>query len=108
LTQGENIADNGGLKTSFQAYKNSIGQSTPQLLPATASLTQDQLFFVAFGQTWCTIYSEQFITTNLKVNPHSPGPFRVNGAVSNNEQFAKAFNCPVGSPMNPRNKCNLW
>ena len=50
LTLGENIADNGGLKTAFQAYKDlsAEGASAP-LLPAV-DLTPDQLFFVSFGQ----------------------------------------------------------
>lgn len=39
---------------------------------------------------------------------HSTARLRVIGPVSNSEDFAKAFNCPVGSPMNPENKCNIW
>lgn len=40
-----------------------------------------------------------------KIDPHSP---RVIGTVSNTNDFAKAFKCPKGSPMNPENKCNIW
>ena len=49
LTLGENIADNGGIKTAFQAYKTLAQNETQQTLPAV-DLTPDQLFFVAFGQ----------------------------------------------------------
>ena len=49
LTQGENIADNGGVKTAFQAYKDVLGTDTPPSLPAI-DLNPDQLFFVAFSQ----------------------------------------------------------
>ena len=50
LTLGENIADNGGLKTAFQAYKDLLVRGpNPPLLPAI-NLTPDQLFFVGFGQ----------------------------------------------------------
>ena len=47
LTLGENIADNGGVHTAFQAYKTHANDAST--LPGT-NLTNDQLFFVAFGQ----------------------------------------------------------
>ena len=34
--------------------------------------------------------------------------FRVLGPMSNSKYFADAFNCPVGSPMNPSEKCAIW
>uniref|UniRef100_A0A1X7TUR9 Endothelin-converting enzyme 1 n=2 Tax=Amphimedon queenslandica TaxID=400682 RepID=A0A1X7TUR9_AMPQE len=107
LTQGENIADNGGVKTAFQAYKNVAGTTTPPSLPSV-DLNPDQLFFVAFGQVWCSLFSPQFIASNLKTNPHSPGPYRVIGALSNSEEFSSTFKCADNTRMNPSKKCDLW
>ena len=41
-------------------------------------------------------------------NPHSPGKYRIIGPLSNSEDFVKAYNCPVGSNMNRKDKCVLW
>lgn len=46
LTLGENIADNGGIHTAFQAYRD---MGTNISLPIL-TLTNDQIFFVSFGQ----------------------------------------------------------
>jgi hypothetical protein len=40
-------------------------------------------------------------------NEHSPRQFRVLGPEKPPE-FADNFNCPVGSPMNPAKKCEVW
>ena len=49
LTLGENIADNGGVHTAFQAYKNVMHQ-TGEEATSIKGYTLDQLFFVAFAQ----------------------------------------------------------
>lgn len=107
LTLGENIADNGGVHTAFQAYKTHANDALT--LPGT-NLTNDQLFFVAFGQVWCTLYTPEFLQLQVITDPHSPGPIRVLGSLSNSQEFADAFNCPAGSRMNPppEEKCQLW
>ena len=48
LTLGENIADNGGIRTAFRAYKNGMNETVEQ--PLIHGHTADQLFFVAFAQ----------------------------------------------------------
>ncbi|XP_030842474.1 neprilysin-4 isoform X2 [Strongylocentrotus purpuratus] len=108
-TLGENIADNGGLKEAFMAYRHSVeetGKEEP-LLPGI-NLTHNQIFFLSFGQLWCGLHRDQDRINSLKTDYHSPLKFRVWGSVSNSEHFAKAFNCPTGSPMNPTKKCGVW
>lgn len=108
LTLGENLADNGGLKTSYQAYQNVVGEDgKPPYLPGL-DYTPDQLFFIAFAQVWCSNFTRAYIAASLLSNPHSPGPFRVKGALVNSQEFADAFQCPRGSPMNPVDKCLMW
>ena len=55
-TQGENIADNGGVRESFRAYMKSIEEQGPEpRLPGLTQYTPEQLFFVSFSQV-CTIF----------------------------------------------------
>ena len=44
----------------------------------------------------------------VRVDPHSPPRFRVNGSLSNLPAFADAFKCAPGTPMNPNKTCSVW
>ncbi|XP_076472675.1 neprilysin-1-like [Babylonia areolata] len=107
-TQGENIADNGGLKQAYRAYRKWVeihGEEQP--LPGIG-LTHDQLFFLNYAQIWCGNMRDEEALHTIRTSAHSPGPIRVLGPLSNSLDFATAFNCPAGSRMNPRHKCSVW
>jgi len=115
-TQGENIADNGGIKESYGGYvdwlkdqkvKNDDQDWEEQRLPGH-NFTPKQLFWISWGQVWCSKYRDGAYKKQIKTGAHSPGGFRIMGSLSNNDDFAKDFNCPKGSPMNPENKCSVW
>ncbi|XP_019700652.1 neprilysin-4 isoform X3 [Harpegnathos saltator] len=108
-TQGENIADNGGIKQAFRAYERwlRLNQEEDETLPGM-SATGKQLFFLNFAQVWCGSMRPEATRNKLKTAVHSPGKFRVIGTLSNSKDFAQVFNCPLGSPMNPVSKCSVW
>jgi predicted metalloendopeptidase len=56
---------------------------------------------------WCS-RNIQLVNALLLNDAHTPSKYRVIGTLSNMEEFSEAWNCPVGSPMNPTNKCVLW
>ena len=107
LTQGENIADTGGLKTTHAAFMTRYPQEGPaqSIVPG---LTNEQLLFVGYAQTWCSKLTPNVVKQRLLTDPHSPPHFRVNGPMMNLPAFASAFNCPAGSPMNPSDRCQIW
>ncbi|KAH8384050.1 hypothetical protein KR009_011870 [Drosophila setifemur] len=110
-TQGENIADNGGLRQAFHAYnrwlKQHPAEAQDEVLPGL-NMTGPQLFFLNFGQVWCGAMRPEAIRNKLNTAIHSPGRFRVIGTLSNSYDFAREFNCAAGTPMNPTNKCSVW
>lgn len=107
LTLGENIADNSGIKTAYYAFKlwqksHGVEES---ILP---ELSNEQLFFLSFGQSWCSKITPEYQKELIQRDPHSPAHLRVKVPLMNLDEFASAFSCPVGSNMNPREKCHLW
>lgn len=108
LTLGENIADNGGLKEALNAYHAWTETHTIEKPPIGLGLSHDQLFFVGFAQVWCGNYRPALQKERVFTDPHSPHKYRVIGTLSNSADFAKAFQCPAGSPMNPEKKCVVW
>ncbi|GAB9476203.1 Neprolysin cd1, peptidase family m13, neutral zinc metallopeptidase, partial [Globisporangium polare] len=110
LTITENIADNGGVSLAYDAYQKYI-KSPEAVVPPGTEVTEEeanQMFFLAFGQTFCGKARDGYMKNLLATNVHSPGQWRMNGIAMNNENFAKAFKCKAGAKMNPEKKCVLW
>ncbi|ETN70425.1 peptidase family M13 [Necator americanus] len=109
LTIGENIADNGGLRVAYEAYrKRSLRESEFAVLPGFSKFSAEQLFFVAYANTWCEAIKSSSINYIMDTDVHALGMFRVNVPLQNFPPFSEAFHCPVGSPMNPYEKCRIW
>ncbi|KAH8384648.1 hypothetical protein KR093_003976 [Drosophila rubida] len=108
-TQGENIADNGGVKAAYKAYQRWVEKhgSEPRL-PGLESYTPQQMFWISFGQNWCSKYRKEDLSVLITTDEHSPSEFRVLGPLRNSIDFARDFRCPEGSPMNPAHKCEVW
>uniref|UniRef100_A0A0K0EGY1 Peptidase M13 C-terminal domain-containing protein n=1 Tax=Strongyloides stercoralis TaxID=6248 RepID=A0A0K0EGY1_STRER len=109
MTSIENIADNGGIRLAYDAYKKRLSNiENDKLLPVFKNMTNDQLFFFSYANTWCEMVKKESINYILDTDSHSLGEYRVNIPLQNFPEFGKAFNCPIGSKMNPFKKCHLW
>ena len=103
LTEGENIADLGGLKIALAALKKSLA-GKPQPAPLDG-LTVEQRFFVAYGQSFRGETRPERLRLQLATDPHSPDKYRVIGPLANLPEFAQAFSCPAErSPLRPADK----
>lgn len=61
-----------------------------------------------YKQMWCENASPQSLLETIETDEHSPQSARVNGVMKNSKDFAEIWRCPVGSPMNPENKCKIF
>ncbi|XP_075148785.1 membrane metallo-endopeptidase-like 1 [Haematobia irritans] len=111
--QGENIADNGGVRLAYRAYLNWFAQSDDDRKIQLESFpglnyTNRQLFFISYGQVWCSTILKEYQSVLASTDSHVPENFRVIGPLSNFEEFSQEFKCPPGSGMNPEKKCKIY
>ncbi|MBI3542873.1 MAG: M13 family metallopeptidase [Deltaproteobacteria bacterium] len=105
-TLGENIADQGGTKLAYLAYKR-MAANRPAA-PVVAGFNEEQQYFVSYAQSWCAKRTDESMRLQLISNVHPPEEFRVNGVLMNIPAFAQAFGCADGSKMAPKNRCAVW
>lgn len=92
LTLGENLADNGGLKIAYQAYKNAT-KNNP--LGIKDGFTADQRFFISYGFGWAESIRPELLRRFNTTDPHSPACWRVNAALPQIDEWYKAFNIKI-------------
>lgn len=107
-TQGENIADIGGIKEAYLAYERWVKNNGEEPLLPGVKYTPRQMFWVSSATVWCSKTRLEELRQLIVTDEHSPDKYRVWGAVSNMHEFAKDFQCPAGTRMNPKQKCQLW
>jgi predicted metalloendopeptidase len=107
LTQGENIADLGGLKIAYAALQKALAGKPREKIDG---LTPEQRFFLAFAQIWRSKQRDEDLKLRLNTDPHSPARYRVDGPLSNLSEFAKAFDLPDSCPMvrAADKRVNIW
>lgn len=108
LTQGENIADNGGIKEAYLAYNSWVERNSPEPMLPGLNYTAKQLFWIATANCWCSKERKESLLNDLLTDEHSPSRYRVNVPFGNIHYFAEDFNCPVGSKIIPKQKCQVW
>ncbi len=89
LTEGENLADLGGLNIAYEAFKKTKqGKGNDKI----DGFTPDQRFFLSWAQVWRANTRPEELASRLKTDPHSPAELRCNVTPSNMEAWYKAFN----------------
>lgn len=96
LTQGENIADLGGIIMGYEAFKKTEQYKNNEKI---TNLTPDQRFFLGFALAWMVDMRPEAIANQVRSDEHSPAKYRVIGTLSNMPEFYKAFGVKEGDKM---------
>ena len=110
LTQGENIADIGGVKLAYAALQKALDKHPEDRDKKIDGFTPEQRFFLSFATIWKSKQRDEDLKLRLNTDPHSPARYRVNGPLSDLPEFAKAFNIPDGTSMvrAADKRVNIW
>ena len=95
-TQGENIADLGGVVMGYEAFKKTNQYKNKEII---SGLNPDQRYFLAYGYAWMVNYTKEALMQQVMTDVHSPAEFRINGPLANIPEFYKAFNIKPNTPM---------
>ena len=107
FTMGENIADHGGLRVAYSAFKNTEQGKGDKKIDG---FTPDQRFFLSYANVWANNITKEEMLRRTKVDPHSLGVNRVNVAIRNLEEFFNAFDIQPEMPMwrDPADRVIIW
>jgi len=95
-TQGENIADLGGVVMGLEAFKKTPQYKNKEKI---SGLTPEQRYFLAYGYAWMVNIKPESLAQQMMVDVHAPAQYRINGPLANIPEFYKAFNIKAGSKM---------
>jgi putative endopeptidase len=96
LTEGENLADLGGITIAYEAFKKTEQGKGDKKIDG---FTPDQRFFLSWAQVWRANTRPQELAQRVVTDPHSPSELRCNGPLSNLPEFYAAFGIKQGDKM---------
>jgi putative endopeptidase len=97
LTLGENIADFGGLLIAYDGLKLALNDTVASSV--LDDLTPYQRFFISYAATERGSIRDEALRLQVQTDPHSPSPCRVNGPLSDMEEFYAAFDVKKGDAL---------
>lgn len=108
FTNGENIADLGGVNIAFDALQMYLkDKGNPGKIDG---YTPEQRFFLSWATVWRTLSTDKYMSNQVKTDPHSPGFFRSFGPLVNTDAFYKAFDVKEGDKLykKPEERVKIW
>jgi len=106
-TQGENIADLGGVVIGFDAFKKTEQYKEGKTING---LTPTQRFFLGYALSWLDQERKEALSSQVLTDVHSPEFLRVIGPLSNMQEFYDAFGIKKGDKewVDPDKRVKIW
>jgi len=106
-TQGENIADLGGVVLGYQAFKKTEQYKSGKKING---LTPDQRYFLGYALSWLGKMRDETLAMRIMTDVHAPNFLRINGPVVNIPEFYTAFGIKPGDAMYRADslRVNIW
>jgi putative endopeptidase len=95
-TQGENIADLGGVVMGYEAFKKTEEYKSGKKI---SGFTPQQRFFIAYAYAWMVNIKKEALSQQIMTDVHAPAQYRINGPLANMPEFYEAFGIKPGSKM---------
>jgi putative endopeptidase len=106
-TQGENIADLGGMLIGLDAFRKTDTYAKGEKIGGYTPL---QRFFLGYAYGWKFEMRKEVLAVAVMTDVHAPPKERVNGPVVNVPEFYEAFNIKPGDKMYRADslRVNIW
>ncbi len=107
MTQGENIADIGGIMMGYEAFKKTKQYTEKQMI---GGLSPDQRFFLGYALAWMINDRPEALAAQVKSDVHSPAKYRVIGPLANMPEFYATFDIKEGDKMyrSEADRVKIW
>ena len=95
-TQGENIADLGGVVMGLEAFKKTNQYKSVKKI---SGLTPSQRYFLGYAYAWMVNIKNESLAQQIMTDVHAPAKYRINGPLANIPEFYETFNVKPGNKM---------
>ncbi|WP_320054566.1 M13 family metallopeptidase [uncultured Acetobacteroides sp.] len=106
-SQGENIADLGGIVIAWDAFTKTKQYKEGKKING---LTPAQRYFLGYALGWLGHQRDEALANQIMTDVHAPANLRVNGPFSNVDAFYDAFNVKPGNKMYvpAKDRIKIW
>jgi neprilysin len=108
FTNGENIADLGGVNIAYDALQLYLKEHGK--VQKISGYTQEQRFFISWATVWRGFSTQKHLLNQVKTDPHTPQYIRAFAPLTNVDAWYKAFGVKKEDKLYraPQDRVKIW